>query len=1030
MVNGQIVIPASFEPGSIITRDGQRFRAVASSQRGTIFTPVSRQRVGVSRRREVIPRRDIVRRARVTGLIEEAREQIQALPEAQRIELQRLERVAPTPRRERLEIVRAGGAPFEPRRRVIEERRSNLEREVSLREREAQRLQEKQGSLESERQRLERLSNAGILQFGVAQKFRADIREFEGEIERFNLAQGRTETRVQQFEQTREEFNRQQQVSVARGGVPLLPSEQIAELRGLPRAEFRPGEPQLIPKQVGRPLRDIERGIGTVGESAFSAFFEAGQAAARAAPPQLRGIVRGGLLASPAAVALFGGPLRGEISPAEVRERIVPLGGLFTQVATLAIPGPVGIARRVQAFGASGRPEDLLIGGAFGVAGGFARTGSQFARLALGTGRAGRAFRVAERGVGRAITPAFLGVTAITTGAAIREAEIAGRTEEVRRISRELAGGLGGFIIGERLGSRVGRQFLGPAEASLAREAALKQLKPGEQARFRKFFEIAKEFEKVRTTPRRLDLKTTRLSTKESKVIQRILRGNQELVLFGSASIAPQVPKRVARTLKKPEDIDISSANPTQVANQIIGRLQTAGTKRLSSVRKGGGVVITKGGVKVIEVKPRERLLASIETVRGPFELARQSFVTTPSGIRLFRLSTQAKRQAIGGALEQPGIRQKDIERLERLSAILTPEQVTAARARARRPPLPKRIGEEFRFFLGEQRGEFFPGRQRFLFPSREELIGVRAPRGTRVRRRPSGFLPRGERISRLPDVVRSASLIFAPSRLPTTARPSRLPPVRPSGLPTIFETRPSILPPGRPLDFIFPSGLPIPDRPSRLPPVRIPGFPPIITTETFSFLPPTGVPSLIPPPQIPSRLPPPFEPPTRRPPRAPPPFPPTPRVPPTRIPGLDLRFPGLGRGPQEKVPGFDAFVKEKPFKKKKFKKVTRRPLPRQTALERGFFVADNTIAQSVRITRAKKLVRNVPPPIFSLAGKFAFKPKRNVHIERRGAAIDTPGEVSDLSVGKFLAQERRGFFGGFALRATPKRKRRKRRKK
>ncbi len=95
--------------------------------------------------------------------------------------------------------------------------------------------------------------------------------------------------------------------------------------------------------------------------------------------------------------------------------------------------------------------------------------------------------------------------------------------------------------------------------------------------------------------------------------------------------------------------------------------------------------------------------------------------------------------------------------------------------------------------------------------------------------------------------------------------------------------------------------------------------------------------------------------------------------------------------------------------------------------MQRGFFVADNTIAQSVKIKKAKKLVRPVPPPLFSLAGKFAFKPKQNVHIERRGAAIDTPGEVQGLKVGKFLAQERRGFFGGFASRPKPKRKRRRR---
>ncbi len=995
----------------------ERFQAgvserIAAARRG-------RSREPIVFRRGQATRAETTRRARVTQLLAQVGGDIAALPEAERIEVQRI-RAGVTPRVERREIIRRGEDPFSRQRRILDERRSNLERIIASRESEAQRLATKQRSLESESQRLERLSTAGQLQFGVAQKFRAEVRAFEKEISQFNQAQTQTEQRVEQFEESRQSLNRQQQAAVARGEAP-----RDGEIRGLPRGEIRAaGPPSLIPEIIGEPLRGIERGIATGGESAFAAAFEAGQLVARVTPEPVAQLVRGGLRASPAAVALFGGALTGEITPREARERIVPLGGLFTEAATLAIPGPVGVARRLQAFGAFGRPEDLLIGGAFGVAGGFARTGSQFAKLALGTGRIGTVLRTGEQAVAKGITPVFLGFTAITTGAAIREATIADRPEEVRRISQEFAGSLGGFILGERIGARIGTQFLGPAEASLARETALRQLKPGEQARFRKFFEIAREFEKVKGKPRELDLRTQRLTSKESKIVQRILREDSELVLFGSASIAPQVPKKVARTLKRPEDIDISSANPSQAANKILRQLEATGTKRLSAIRKGGGVVITKGGVKVLEVKPRERLLASIETVRGPFELPSQSFVTTPSGIRLFRLSTQAKRQAIGGALEQPGIRQKDIERLERLSAVLTPEQVTAARARARRAPLPERLRQEFGVFLGEQRGELFPGRQRLLFPSPEEFIGV-APRGAARRR--AGLLFGGERPSRLPELPRTAFFALAPSRLPRPTRPSRLPPVTPSDLPRLFVTGPSALPFARPQDFIFPSALPTPTRPSRLPSLSIQGFPPITTTQTFSFLAPPTPPSRLPP-IVPSRLPTPFFPPTR-PSRLLPPTRP-PRVPP--VVGGPVFFGGdlLGAAPVEKVQGYNAFVKSKPFKKKKFKKVTRRPIPRANALQRGFFVADNTIAQSVKIKKAKKLVRPVPPPLFSLAAKFAFKPKTNVHIERRGAAIDTPGEVQGLKVGKFLAQERRGFFGGFGLRPSPRRKRRKRRKK
>ncbi len=40
------------------------------------------------------------------------------------------------------------------------------------------------------------------------------------------------------------------------------------------------------------------------------------------------------------------------------------------------------------------------------------------------------------------------------------------------------------------------------------------------------------------------------------------------------------------------------------------------------------------------------------------------------------------------------------------------------------------------------------------------------------------------------------------------------------------------------------------------------------------------------------------------------------------------------------------------------------------------------------------------------------------------------PGEVRGLKVGKFLAQERRGFFGGFALPTTRKKKRKSKRRR
>ena len=110
-----------------------------------------------------------------------------------------------------------------------------------------------------------------------------------------------------------------------------------------------------------------------------------------------------------------------------------------------------------------------------------------------------------------------------------------------------------------------------------------------------------------------------------------------------------------------------------------------------------------------------------------------------------------------------------------------------------------------------------------------------------------------------------------------------------------------------------------------------------------------------------------------------------------------------------KKVQGFVALVKEKPFKKKRFKKVSK-ALPREVAVQRALRVADVTIAQSAKVRRTKKKVEKQPRPLIDLRRKF--RKKKNVFIEKRRFAIDTISEKRELSVAKFLSQEKRGFFG------------------
>ena len=152
----------------------------------------------------------------------------------------------------------------------------------------------------------------------------------------------------------------------------------------------------------------------------------------------------------------------------------------------------------------------------------------------------------------------------------------------------------------------------------------------------------------------------------------------------------------------------------------------------------------------------------------------------------------------------------------------------------------------------------------------------------------------------------------------------------------------------------------------------------------------------------------------------------PRPPPPPRRTPFIPLGFPkieaplGIFPGPR-KVQGFIAFVKRRPFKQNKFRKVSK-VLSMEAALQRGLRVADITIAQSVKIKKARKKVK-FTRSFFDLRGKFRKKGK--VFIEKRGFAIDTITEKQDLTVAKFLRQEKRSIFSPPRRRKKAKRRRR-----
>ena len=107
---------------------------------------------------------------------------------------------------------------------------------------------------------------------------------------------------------------------------------------------------------------------------------------------------------------------------------------------------------------------------------------------------------------------------------------------------------------------------------------------------------------------------------------------------------------------------------------------------------------------------------------------------------------------------------------------------------------------------------------------------------------------------------------------------------------------------------------------------------------------------------------------------------------------------------------GYNVFVKEEPFKRSRFIKVNKSPLPFESAKARGQYVVDQTIAQTAEPRKTTGKVKAGERQLFGLDYKF-YSPKKqpNRFIEKRGYAIDTGGEVRKLQVSRFLAEERKG---------------------
>lgn len=127
----------------------------------------------------------------------------------------------------------------------------------------------------------------------------------------------------------------------------------------------------------------------------------------------------------------------------------------------------------------------------------------------------------------------------------------------------------------------------------------------------------------------------------------------------------------------------------------------------------------------------------------------------------------------------------------------------------------------------------------------------------------------------------------------------------------------------------------------------------------------------------------------------------------------LELFFIGLLPGkrklkiepkPEARVQGYYGLVKETPARKSRYRRVTK-ALPLDSALQEAFLVADNTIAQSVRLVKANSRVKAQGKPFGDLS--YKFRRKGSTWIEKRGNAIDTLGEKQNLKVAAYLKRQR-----------------------
>lgn len=239
------------------------------------------------------------------------------------------------------------------------------------------------------------------------------------------------------------------------------------------------------------------------------------------------------------------------------------------------------------------------------------------------------------------IPSAFVGATTIET---IK----APTPEEKGAVVGAALGGLTFFGAGMKAGEPIARRIL---IQDLFQEK-LERLPPGKRAEFEEYWNQITQLSRVEPPVKNIDLSGMKRLPSNAKrpTLDFLEQFSDKQVLGGSISQRSQV-YGIKRSYAE-SDLDLYARpgeDPKLLARVYAQMLRNAGVDRVSVVR---GSKVTIQGQKVAEFHKWEGLRGNIEEVGDVWTGAEGHLTTTPSGVEILKVGTQARRKLMGAFLD------------------------------------------------------------------------------------------------------------------------------------------------------------------------------------------------------------------------------------------------------------------------------------------------------------------------------------------------------------------------------------------